>query len=104
MIPTEAPRGRVVLASTAAGGVSTGGAFALMFVTLKLCHVIGWPWWQVLAPFWIPAAAAGLLIAGFAIAYAIASYVDVRERARQARARAGGVRPGEHGPAARWRR
>lgn len=23
------------------------------FVVLKLCHVINWSWWWVLAPFWI---------------------------------------------------
>lgn len=24
----------------------------IVFITLKLCHVIDWSWWWVLAPFW----------------------------------------------------
>ncbi len=31
-------------------------ALLLLFVGLKLCHVIAWSWWWVLAPAWIPAA------------------------------------------------
>lgn len=26
----------------------------IVFIVLKLCHVINWSWWWVLAPFWIP--------------------------------------------------
>jgi len=26
----------------------------LIFITLKLCHVIAWSWFWVLAPLWIP--------------------------------------------------
>ena len=26
----------------------------VVFIVLKLCHVIDWSWWWVLAPFWIP--------------------------------------------------
>jgi len=25
----------------------------LIFITLKLCDVIDWSWWSVLAPYWI---------------------------------------------------
>jgi len=28
----------------------------IAFVVLKLCHVIDWSWWWVLAPFWVPLA------------------------------------------------
>jgi hypothetical protein len=28
------------------------GLLAILFITLKLCHVIAWPWWVVLAPIW----------------------------------------------------
>lgn len=31
------------------------GALGLIFITLKLTHIINWPWLWVLAPFWIPA-------------------------------------------------
>ncbi len=45
---------------------STGAGFCdillIVFIVLKLCHVIDWSWWWVLAPFWIP-----LLIAIVAI-------------------------------------
>lgn len=30
-------------------------AFLILFVGLKLGGVIDWPWWLVLAPFWVPA-------------------------------------------------
>lgn len=30
------------------------GLLGLIFITLKLCKIIGWSWWWVLAPFWIP--------------------------------------------------
>ena len=26
----------------------------IAFIVLKLCRVIDWPWWAVLAPMWIP--------------------------------------------------
>ena len=30
------------------------GFLTLIFITLKLCHVIDWSWIWVLAPLWIP--------------------------------------------------
>ena len=30
------------------------GFLTLIFITLKLCHVIDWSWVWVLAPLWIP--------------------------------------------------
>lgn len=43
------------------GGLST--LLTVAFVVLKLCNVITWSWWWVLAPIWIPVAivALGLL-------------------------------------------
>lgn len=41
----------------------------LILITLKLCGVIAWSWWWVLAPWWIPAAAF-LLFACFCVAMA----------------------------------
>lgn len=40
------------------GGVSFCGLLAIAFIVLKLCGVIGWSWWWVLAPLWIPTAVA----------------------------------------------
>ncbi len=47
------------------------GFFSLLgiiFVTLKLCHIIDWSWWYVTTPFWgIPAflLVMSLLLIGF---------------------------------------
>jgi len=49
--------------STASGGIGFFGLLAIVFITLKLCGVIAWSWWWVLAPLWIPAAIVIVLIA-----------------------------------------
>ena len=36
------------------GGVTFDGLLAIAFIVLKLCGVIDWSWWWVLAPIWIP--------------------------------------------------
>lgn len=33
-------------------GMSTLGLLGVIFVTLKLGHIIGWSWWWVTLPFW----------------------------------------------------
>lgn len=35
------------------GGVGFVGLLGIVFIVLKLCKVINWPWIWVLAPFWI---------------------------------------------------
>ena len=45
--------------SNTSNGVSFTGLLAIVFIILKLCHVIEWSWLWVLAPVWIPA---GLII------------------------------------------
>jgi hypothetical protein len=45
------------------GGVGLLGLTFLLFLGLKLGHVIDWSWWWVTAPLWIPA--------GFALALVI---------------------------------
>jgi hypothetical protein len=42
--------------SNKSGGVGFFGLLTIVFITLKLTHVIAWSWWWVLAPFWIPLA------------------------------------------------
>ena len=42
-------------------GISFFSLLALLFIALKLCHVITWPLLWVLAPLWIPTAI-GLII------------------------------------------
>ncbi|PST43546.1 hypothetical protein CYV15_08700 [Riemerella anatipestifer] len=38
------------------GGIVFFGLLTLVFITLKLIGYIGWSWWYVLAPIWIPIA------------------------------------------------
>ena len=39
---------------TKTGGISFLGVLTITFIVLKLCGVISWSWWWVLAPIWIP--------------------------------------------------
>lgn len=48
------------------GGIGFAGVLQVAFIVLKLCKVIDWSWWWVLAPTWIP-----LGIAGFCILFAL---------------------------------
>lgn len=36
------------------GGIGFSGLLAVAFIVLKLTGVIGWSWWWVLSPIWIP--------------------------------------------------
>lgn len=38
--------------SNSVKGISFFGLLAIVFITLKLTHVIAWSWWWVLAPIW----------------------------------------------------
>lgn len=57
--------------ASASGGISFVSLLAIVFIVLKLCNVITWSWWWVLAPIWIPFVVAmvlilfGLLLKGF---------------------------------------
>ena len=46
----------------AGGGIGFSGLLGLLFIALKLCGVIDWSWWWVLAPFWIPIALAIIIM------------------------------------------
>lgn len=39
--------------TAASGGIGFSGLLTLVFIVLKLCHVIDWSWWWVLSPLWI---------------------------------------------------
>lgn len=39
---------------TSPSEISFFALLALVFIVLKLCSVIAWSWWWVLAPLWIP--------------------------------------------------
>lgn len=49
--------------SNSSGGIGLFGATFIVFLVLKLTHVIDWSWWWVTAPLWIPASL-GILLAG----------------------------------------
>ena len=38
------------------GGIGFVGLLTIVFITLKLTHVIAWSWWWVLSPLWISVA------------------------------------------------
>ena len=40
--------------SSASGGLGLGTVLGVVFIVLKLTHVIDWSWLWVLSPFWIP--------------------------------------------------
>lgn len=42
--------------SSSSGGIGFGGLLTILFIALKLTHVIHWSWVWVLAPLWIGAA------------------------------------------------
>lgn len=44
------------------GGVSILGLLFLVFLVLKLTHVISWSWWWITAPLWIPVVLAIVII------------------------------------------
>jgi len=47
--------------SNASSSFPVFGVLGVVFITLKLCHVIDWSWWWVTAPFW----------GGFSILFAV---------------------------------
>ena len=50
-------------------GIGFCGLLTIAFIVLKLCDVIDWSWWWVLAPLWIGLAViAVILIVLFAVA------------------------------------
>lgn len=54
------------------GGIGFLGALTILFIALKLTHVIDWSWWWVLAPLWIPVA---VVLGIIAIAAIVALFV-----------------------------
>jgi TRAP-type C4-dicarboxylate transport system permease small subunit len=44
------------------GGIGFCGLLTIVFITLKLTHVINWGWKWVLAPLWIPFAIVGAVL------------------------------------------
>ena len=51
--------------SSSRGGVGVCNLLGVAFIVLRLCDVIDWSWWWVLAPLWGPLA---ILLAILAVA------------------------------------
>ena len=50
------------------GGIGFVGLLTIVFITLKLTHVIAWSWWWVLSPLWLPTVVAlGLIVIGYGL-------------------------------------
>lgn len=60
------------------GGPGICGLLLVAFVVLKLCGVIGWSWWWVLAPLWIPLASLFLFFVGMEILAGVAKEEEYR--------------------------
>jgi hypothetical protein len=58
--------------SKSSGGLSFTGALTILFIGLKLCHVIQWSWWWVLSPIWISILIGLAILSVVAIVYLIA--------------------------------
>lgn len=56
-------------------GMGFCGTLTIVFIILKLTHVIDWSWWWVLAPLWIPVAVVLGVIAIAAIVMLIVKVV-----------------------------
>jgi len=66
-------------------GVGFSTLLLLLFITLKLCHVIDWNWWWVLSPLWIGAGLCLLVLLGMGIYYLIYSLLASKKRKEQLR-------------------
>lgn len=47
--------------SSGGGGIGFVGLLTIVFITLKLTHVIAWSWWWVLSLLWISVALIGVI-------------------------------------------
>lgn len=70
--------------------VSSGFAFGpilfLVFLVLKLTHVIDWSWWWVSSPLWIPVALVlGIVLIGAMIQVGIVGFSVVERRLKNRR-------------------
>lgn len=59
-------------------GTSLAITLTIIFVILKLTHVIDWNWVWVLAPFWISIASACLIVIVFAIIFMILPKIKIK--------------------------
>lgn len=63
--------------NTVRSGINFFELLGIVFIILRLCGVIGWPWVWVLAPIWMPIGLYGLV---FLIVFIWAKLKDRKER------------------------
>ncbi len=56
------------------GGIGIFGTVGVVFTVLKLCGLVSWSWWWVLAPFWVPFSLALIVLLVFQIAEGLAEH------------------------------
>ena len=56
--------------NTVKSGINFFEVLGIVFIILRLCGVIGWPWVWVLAPIWVPI---GLWLLAVLIAFIVAA-------------------------------
>lgn len=69
--------GRNTVSSSGSGGIGFTGLLQVAFIILKLCHVIDWSWWWVLAPTWVSCLIFMIIFSGITVYWII---VDKRSR------------------------
>jgi hypothetical protein len=47
--------------SNSSNGLGIGTVLFIVFLVLKLTHVIDWSWWWVTAPLWVPIVLFGVI-------------------------------------------
>lgn len=67
------------------GGTSLSTVLLVVFIVLKLTHVIDWPWVWVLSPLWIPIILLALIGVSLLIVFGIAKFVVDPYRAKKRR-------------------
>jgi hypothetical protein len=72
--------------AAAGGGLSFGSLLGVLFIALKLTHVINWDWKWVLCPIWAPLVlVVGILVlagGGYVVLLGIMTLVDGRRKQR----------------------
>lgn len=72
--------------NNSSGGIGISWAIFIVFLTLKLTHVINWSWWWVTCPLWLVFALAGGVAGIFVCFAAFASFIEFcmkRERGQK---------------------
>ena len=55
--------------NNSSGGIGFVGVLTVVFIVLKLCGVIEWSWWWVLAPAWIATSVVLMIVTVCGILY-----------------------------------